>query len=46
MPIHIVKSGTYSASIDGCYRVVVLKAVVPLPNDTTMADKPGKGGKL
>ena len=43
MPVHIFRSGTYSASIDGCYRVMLLKASAPPSNDKAMTDKPGKG---
>jgi hypothetical protein len=44
MPVHILRSGTYSASIDGCYRVMLLKASAPSSNGKTMTDKPGKAG--
>ena len=44
MPVHILRSGTYSASIDGCYRVMLLKASAPVSNDKTMTDKLGKAG--
>ena len=44
MPVQLVRSGTYSASIDGCYRVMLLKASAPPLNDKTMTEKPGKAG--
>lgn len=44
MPVHLVRSGTYSASIDGCYRVTMLKASAPPSNDKTMTEKPERAG--
>lgn len=45
LPVHLVKLGTYATSIEDCYRIVLVKAVVPSSTDKTeTADKPGKMG--
>ena len=42
MPVHILRSGRYSASIDGCYRVMLLKSAAPSSNHVTISEKSGK----